>query len=73
MNYILILCRHIAWEHPGYVPFEATKELIEAFIKLWDAPSRTCLESAFTTLGATLEDLMTKHFKQFTRFETVVQ
>lgn len=67
------VCRHIAWEHLGYIPFEAPKKLLEASIKLWEVLSRMCLESAFSTLGVTLEGLVKKYFSQFTRIDAAVQ
>ncbi|EIM85273.1 uncharacterized protein STEHIDRAFT_140001 [Stereum hirsutum FP-91666 SS1] len=69
----LISERHIAWEHLGYIPFEAPKKLLEASIKLWEVLSRMCLESAFSTLGVTLEGLVKKYFSQFTRIDAAVQ
>lgn len=70
---VLIVRRHIGWELPGHIPFEATKEIIDSSIRLWVAPTRTCLRSAFMTLTSMVDNLVKSHFDQLPQFEKLVR
>lgn len=70
---ILMFQRHIGWELPGHIPFEATKEMLDSSLTLWSEPTQTCLESAFRTLAATVDELVKDHFRQLTLFESTVR
>ena len=53
------------WEPPNNVPFEAKKNLIDEFTKLWDGPATVCFEKVASNAQDTLERLVNKHFGIF--------
>ncbi|KAJ3535460.1 hypothetical protein NMY22_g6477 [Coprinellus aureogranulatus] len=70
-----LIRRHTTWELPGYVPFEATKELILQHINLWKAPLGRLFEDiCFSTLGLIHKLIQdSDHFGRFAELQAFVK
>ncbi|KAJ7595066.1 P-loop containing nucleoside triphosphate hydrolase protein [Mycena floridula] len=64
--------RSIGWELSKHVPFEATQSLVLDFTCKWREPSISCFDEVFATSSDFIEDLASKHFRQFKRLETLI-
>ncbi|KAF5313846.1 hypothetical protein D9619_013079 [Psilocybe cf. subviscida] len=54
----------ITWELSG-VPFEAIKNLVTEYTKLWCEPSQSCFEAVFGNLFSLVRELVSKHFERY--------
>ncbi|KAG6912871.1 hypothetical protein DXG01_011442, partial [Tephrocybe rancida] len=59
----------IGWEFPTHVPFDATKDYILGFTRLWNQPALSCFQDVFTRSSEFITTLMTSHFGQFKNLE----
>lgn len=65
MHLSYALCRSIAWELPGNIPYEAKTRLINQFTTLWLAPAEKCLASINDVLDDVIQQLVKTHFGRF--------
>lgn len=67
--------RHITWELPSYIPFEATKELVLQHIQLWKPPMTSLREDVFTATLDLIHKLIhdKEHFGQFPELQAFVK
>lgn len=60
-----IIKRETGWELPHYLPYDATKFIIDQSVKQWKLPALVCFDSAFKTLSTYVNKAMNTHFGQF--------
>ncbi|THH10649.1 hypothetical protein EW146_g8308 [Bondarzewia mesenterica] len=68
-----VIQKHIGWELPGNIPFDASKDLIQSSVGLWRSPTETCFERAFLTFSDLVNALVVEHFQQFPQLERCVR
>ncbi|KAG6830083.1 hypothetical protein H0H87_009296 [Tephrocybe sp. NHM501043] len=68
--FIEIPCfRSRGWELPTHLPFDATKDYILGFTRLWNQPAVSCFQDVFATTSEFIKTLMAQHFGQFRSLE----
>ncbi|KAF8873241.1 P-loop containing nucleoside triphosphate hydrolase protein [Infundibulicybe gibba] len=67
------IANSVGWELPGFVPFDATKDLVARFTSLWREPSLSCLDDIFATTSAFVDTLLVSHFGQFKPLENHIR
>jgi hypothetical protein len=60
-----VRCSETGWELPHYIPFDATKLIVNESLKQWRAPTIACFETVYETLRDVVEDLMQLNFGHF--------
>ncbi|KAE9399885.1 hypothetical protein BT96DRAFT_675521 [Gymnopus androsaceus JB14] len=63
----------LTWELPGIIPYDAIKNIVLKSTSTWRAPTVECFESVFQSTSSTVEKLVARHFKQFTKLETLIK
>ncbi|KAF9078197.1 P-loop containing nucleoside triphosphate hydrolase protein [Rhodocollybia butyracea] len=67
------IAKSITWELPGFVPFDAIKGIVLMSTSMWRGVTVECFDSVFQSTSAAIEALVTRHFKQFTKLQTLIK
>ncbi|KIK61582.1 hypothetical protein GYMLUDRAFT_224459 [Collybiopsis luxurians FD-317 M1] len=61
------------WELPGIIPFDAIKNIVLKSTSTWRSSAIKCFDSVFNSITSAVEKLISLHFKQFTKLETLIK